>query len=136
MVKQMLLGQIDSSIVVGEEELEELVVRREQQKVDMEAKAIEDEKIRLKEEQDALKKKKAKPKKKEVDVEGEDKKEVDEEDKKEEEEVKKVRRQPVSIEHTYYFQNYLKAILNNKLILPAQGVRFFSHVVELREDSQ
>ena len=50
MINMMLLGGVDANIEVTEEEKVELEQRKEQQKLDMEAKAIEDEKQRLKEE--------------------------------------------------------------------------------------
>ncbi len=133
MIKQLLRAKLETDIIVGEEELASLEVSREQRRLDREVKAQEDEKQRLKEEADAAKKKKAVPKKKKAD---EEEKQEDEEEKKEdeEEEKKKPKMTATPIEFDYFFSNYVKSILNNRIILPKMDVRHFSHVVDLRED--
>lgn len=42
--------------------------------------------------------------------------------------------QATPIEFDYFFTNYVKSILNNRIVLPKMNVRYFTHVVDLRED--
>ena len=44
--------------------------------------------------------------------------------------------QPIDIEFDYAFENYIKQIILNKLLLPKIGCRYFTHVIELQEEDE